>query len=484
MSQHQRQPNLDTVTTINEDGSRYVIHPSDVKGKFTIMRRLTAWVLVAVYIITPWIKIGDHPIVFFDVQKLQFHLFGLTLFAGDMWMMMFLIIGGAFTLFVLSAVVGRVWCGWYCPYTVFLEHVYRRVERWIDGDSVKRRKLDKAPWKGAKIMKRVLKWGFYLIISLILANVFLSYFISIPELWSHMKSGPLDHIKEFIFIVAFTAVFTFMFGWFREQFCIILCPYGRFQSALTDDDTITVTYDYKRGEPRGKKTKKQLVDKMVGDCIDCRRCVSVCPTGIDIRNGIQLECVACSSCIDACNNIMTKIGKPKGLIRYDSNNGIETGKKKVLRPRLYLYAFFIVLGASVLTLSVFNKFRPFQVDVARVPGTSYVSNQDGVRNLFTLEVSNKRHEPLTFKFDGEGPAEIQFSKVGDMIIQPLETKKCTVRVYTSRDGYDGAKDISFVVTGEDGSAIVKEARFTGPNVYQYQQQFENNNNDKPEKNSQ
>lgn len=472
MQKHQRQPNLDTVTTINEDGSRYMIHPADNKGKFTLYRRITAYVLIAIYVITPWIQIDGFPAVFLDIKSRKFHLFGLTLLTNDLWLLLFLITGLAFTLFVLSAVVGRVWCGWYCPYTVFLEHVYRRIERLILGDAQKRRKLDQAPSSGRKLLLRAATWASYILISFLLAHVFLSYFISLPELWKHILSGPLDHMGEFGFILAFTGVFSFMFGWFREQFCIILCPYGRFQSALTDDDTVTVAYDYKRGEPRGKKRKKSDTSKEpIGDCVDCRRCVNVCPTGIDIRNGIQLECVACSGCIDACDDIMTKLGRPKGLIRYDSLNGIETGKKKIFRPRLLLYALFLLLGASVFSLALYSKAKPFHASVLRMPGSNYTSAADGVRNMFNITITNKRHKPQSYTIDLIGSDEIHISQTEEITIGPLEKISTTVRVFIEREDYTGAKDIKFSIKSKDGSEVIRDARFTGPNQHLYKKQY-------------
>lgn len=459
-----RQPNLDSLSMINDDGSRTQVHPADVQGKFTILRRATAWFLVLIYVALPWIKIGGFPAVFLDLAKREFHFFGMTLLTSDMWLLIFLITGLAFALFVLSSVVGRVWCGWYCPYTVFMEHVYRRVERWIEGDSVKRKKLDKQPWNAEKIFKRGLKWVCYVLISLILANVFLSYFLSIPELWRHMAQGPAAHPKEFIFILAFTGVFTFMFGWFREQFCIILCPYGRFQSALTDDDTVTVAYDYKRGEPRGRAKKGE--DRAVGDCVDCKRCINVCPTGIDIRNGIQLECVACSSCIDACNDIMKKLKKPTGLIRYDSLNGIETGKRRVVRPRLFLYAFFMLLGGMVMLMAFMN-LKSFHGDVQRMSGSNYVSNDDGVRNLFSYEIKNKSNITAVYTIEGNGPSGIVFSDVGELKVESLQTIEGTITASVAKEAYDGPQDIHFYIRNQEGEEICKDAKFQGPNKFMY-----------------
>lgn len=465
---HQKQPNLDTVTTINEDGSRYNLHPADVKGRFTLLRRITAWLLITVYAALPWIPVNGKPAVFLNIAERKFHVFGLTLLTTDLWVLFFIITGLAFSLFVLSSVIGRVWCGWYCPYTVFLEHVYRRIERLIEGDAPKRKRLEKAPWNLSKIVKRTIKWGLYMLTSFVIAHIFLSYFISISSVWEHIGDGPKTHSTEFIFILIFTAVFTFFFGWFREQFCIIMCPYGRFQSALTDDDTITVAYDYKRGEPRGKKKKE--VTEEVGDCIDCRRCVNVCPTGIDIRNGIQLECVACSACIDACNDIMKKVKRPTGLIRYDSLNGIETGKKKIIRTRTVLYAVFLAIGCLVMTTVFLKKARPFYAEMTRMSGSTFSATDAGVRNQFTFTIINKRNQEMTYDLSMEAPPHLEM-KVGSnkIVLPPHGETEFTVVVFSSKEAYKGRSNISFTITSSDESNIKLESKFLGPNPSLYKE---------------
>ncbi|MDA8909131.1 4Fe-4S binding protein, partial [bacterium] len=279
-----QKPNLTSLTSINRDGSRNFLHPADVKGRFTLWRRVFGGLLLAIYVLLPWIPIGGYPAVFLDIAERRFHFFGLTFLAEDLWIGFFLFSGLGFSLFYVTALFGRLWCGWACPYTVFLEHLYRRVERWIDGDAVKRRKLDAAPWTKSKVVKRVLKHGIYILISLILAHIFISYFVSLPRLYEYMQQSPVNNAKVFGIMMFLTVCLYGSFSWFREQFCIIMCPYGRIQSALTDDDTIIIGYDEKRGEPRGKRS-----DPDTGSCIACNRCVQVCPTGIDIRNGLQLE---------------------------------------------------------------------------------------------------------------------------------------------------------------------------------------------------
>ena len=331
-------PNLSSLTTINDDGSRYFLHPGDVSGFWTRVRRLFGWLLIGLYLVLPWIPINGYPAVFLDVENRLFHLFGLTLVPQDMWVMFFAVTGMGFALFFITSLLGRVWCGWACPYTVFLDHVYRRIERWIEGDAPARRKLDAAPWTPTKILKRGVKHLLFVGIAALIAHVFLSYFVSLPRLYGFMHESPLQHATAFGIALFLTLILWFCFGYFREQFCIIMCPSGRLQSALTDSDTVIVGYDAKRGEPRG------AAGRTTGACVDCHRCIQVCPTGIDIRNGLQLECIGCTACIDACDDIMTKLGRPTGLIRYDSQNGFDGLPKRILRPRIYAYSVLALLG--------------------------------------------------------------------------------------------------------------------------------------------
>lgn len=282
-------PIRDSVTTINKDGSRYFVHPADVRGFWTRLRRLAGFILIAVYIALPIIQINGAPAVFLDIFHQKLHLFGLTFLFQDLWLLFFLITGLGFALFFITSLFGRLWCGWACPQTVFLDHVFRRVERLIDGDAPTRRKIDEAPFTSGKILRRTIKHGIYILLCAGIAHLFLSYFVSIPELYRMAHLSPLENLASFLFVVALSGVLYFNFAWFREQFCIIMCPYGRLGSALIDDNSIVVGYDSKRGEPRGKASNSKgqcnncsssencRSDKSIGDCINCRRCVQVCP---------------------------------------------------------------------------------------------------------------------------------------------------------------------------------------------------------------
>lgn len=400
-------PTLEAVTTIREDGSRPFLHPTDVRGRFARARRVSALALIAFYLSLPWIKLGGYPAVFLDVANRRFHLFGLTLAAQDIWLLFFLITGLGFSLFFITALLGRIWCGWACPQTVFLDHVYRRIERWIDGDAVHRRALDIAPMSPGKALRRVSKHTLYLLVSATITHLFLAYFVSLPELWAIMSAAPAQHWSLFVFIAVFTGALYFNFAWFREQLCIVICPYGRLQSALTDDHSLVIGYDAKRGEPRHQTRSLDAVHNQIsggvpseavakeGDCVACNRCVNVCPTGIDIRQGLQIECIGCTACIDACDDVMTRLHRPRGLIRYDSQNAFAGRPTRWLRPRTVLYGILLLVGATVATWAL-STFRPASIGVTRIPGSPYIVDAGSIRNQFLVRLVNKRAVPVTF----------------------------------------------------------------------------------------
>ncbi len=392
--------NLVSLGSINQDGSKKTLHPADVAGKFTRSRRMVALVLLIVYVALPWIPVNGFPAVFLDVLNRRFHFMGLTLAVQDLWVGFFLVTGLGFSLFYITALFGRVWCGWTCPYTVFLEHIYRRIERLIDGDAAARRQLDAAPWTPVKIAKRVIKHALYILSSLIIAHIFLSYFVSLEKLYEMMHHSPQAHVIAFGVMMFLTAGLYGAFSWFREQFCVIMCPYGRMQSALVDDHTINVGYDKKRGEPRGKAGTTGA-----GDCVNCMRCVQVCPTGIDIRNGLQLECIGCAACVDACDGIMTKLGRKPGLVRYSSLTAFEGGKTRLVRPRIIFYTGLLFLGIAVFGFSA-SRIEPVRANVLRMQGSPYYVTNNIVRNQFLVRLINKRNEPRTFNLalEGELPA--------------------------------------------------------------------------------
>lgn len=453
------QPNRDSLTAVNDDGSRNIIHPADVSGKFTFWRQLSAYFLIVLYAALPWIEVGGYPAVFLDTDAMRFHFVGMTFASQDLWLAFFLITGLGFGLFYVTALLGRIWCGWACPQTVFLEHVYRRVERWIEGDAVKRRKLDNSGWGFERAWKRGLKHLLFIGLSLALAHMFMAYFVSIPGLWGMMQGAPAENWKVFVFVFAFSAVLYFNFAWFREQLCIVICPYGRLQSALIDEHSMVIGYDEKRGEPRGKAK-----DPNAGDCIDCNRCVQVCPTGIDIRQGLQLECIGCAACIDACDTVMDKLKRPRGLVRYDSMEGLEGRKTKYVRPRMILYTVLLLIGAGVLLFSL-RGLGDATITAWRAPGSSYYVDETVVRNQFMVRVTNTSNDLETYSLrvthDVAGVSvrgvdeAFEIAGNGDLV-RP-------VIVLANKENYTGGFSMTVEVLDEEGEPLMKRPlEFIGP----------------------
>lgn len=455
------QPNLDTVTTINDDGSRNFVHPADVKGRFTTLRAISGYIILAVYVLFPCIPINGYPAVFFDFAHRQLHLFGFTFLSQDFWLAFFLITGLGFTLFYVTALWGRIWCGWACPQTVLIEQIFRRIERLIEGDSRARRTLDNSAWTPDKVVKRSAKYFIFFLLAWIISHIFISYFVSMHDLMKMMQESPSENWGLFLFVMALTAALLFDFIWFREQFCIVLCPYGRLQSVLIDDDSVVIGYDKKRGEPRGKPSTEGT-----GDCVDCHRCVAVCPTGIDIRQGLQIECIGCSNCVDACDQIMDKLKRPRGLIRYDSAHGFDGQKTKVIRPRIILYTFLLVLGAVVMTLSL-STFKSATVTLVRAIGAPYYLTEEGVRNQYLLRVFNKQTHPMTFNLRvAKGPTSLKTSGLEHSIeIPPLGEVKVNLTAVMPKGTYTGP--FSFEVeTVSEKFSNTQALPFLGPTLAQ------------------
>jgi len=312
------------------------------------------------------------------------------------------------------------------------------------------------------------KYALYLIASTLIAHVFISYFVSLPRLYQFMREGPLQHGATFTIIAALTGALYFCFAWFREQFCIILCPYGRIQSALTDDETVVIGYDSVRGEPRGKSTNPDA-----GDCIDCTRCVQVCPTGIDIRNGLQMECIGCAACIDACDDIMRKLNRPEGLVRYDSTKGLEGKKRHILRPRIWLYAGMGLLGTVALGCTAFYKAKPVLAEVSRMRGAPFFVDPTVVRNHYQLRLQNKRNQPVTFEVSLEKPpAGFTLSGLGESITLPaLDGASRPMVIINDRGNYTGPTELTLKIEAQPGNATIRQKlKFLGPNPNQLNKQ--------------
>ncbi len=452
-------PNRDSVTTIRKDGSRPFLFPADTHGRYTTARRITAYALIVFYLSLPWIKINGYPAVFLNLTERRFHLFGLTFAAQDMWLLFFVITGLGFSLFFITAMLGRVWCGWACPQTVFLEHVFRRLEVWIEGDAVTRRALDAAPWTPHKIGKRAVKHAAYILVAAVLTHGFLAYFVSVPAVWSMVRAAPSENWSIFVFMMAYTGLTYFIFCWFREQVCIVICPYGRIQSALTDDNTVTIGYDARRGEPRAKAGTEGA-----GDCVACNRCVQVCPTAIDIRQGLQLECVGCTACIDACDDVMTRLNRPRGLIRYASQNALQGKPTRWLRPRTILYALLLLIGASVASWAI-STIKPANFGVTRMIGAPYIIDHDFVRNQFLVRLVNKRNVPARFVLAvQQAPDHLrQAGFDGAIEVPALGEVAAPLILQQARRAYVGP--FAFVVRIQDESGtfhLERKVEFLGP----------------------
>ncbi len=406
------------LATMDESGKRVYIFPEKVSGLLRKWRAVTQTVLIVILLVLPWIKIGGYQALLLDIPNRKFSVFGLTFWAHDgpliFFILAFLTIGLAF----MTAVYGRVWCGWGCPQTVFVDGVFRRIEYLVMGSHIKQMNLAKSPWNFEKITKYSITWFLFLVISLIITHSFLAYFVGAERLVEMTQHNPHQNWTIFLIMFFITAVLLFDFGWFREQFCIIMCPYGRIQSVLMDDDSVTVSYDYNRGEPRKGSVKDSSTPE--GDCIDCYRCVSVCPTGIDIRRGLQMECVGCTACIDACDDVMEHIGKPKGLIRYVSGNTLMGADSKRLKPRTAIYSVLLIVIISLLVVSI-SRRQNFVATILRGKDTPYQvvqeSGETKIINHFKLHMKNQSFEDATITL--QLPENINTEKI-EIISQQKE----------------------------------------------------------------
>lgn len=394
----------DTLGIVTDEGSRKAIYPKKPKGRFYNMRSVFSLALLAFMFGMPLVKVGGHPFMLFNIIERKFIFFGMVFGPHDFFILALGFIAFIVSIILFTAVFGRVFCGWACPQTVFLEMVFRRIEFWIEGDYLRQKLLNSAPWTVKKMFKKLLKWSVFFLLSVLIANTFLAWIVGTDELSKIITDPVSRHMGGFTAMLIFSGVFYFVFAWFREYACIYVCPYGRLQGVLLDKNTTVIAYDYVRGEPRGKINKSE--DRILGDCIDCNECVAVCPTGIDIRNGTQLECVNCTACIDACDVVMDKINKPRGLIRFASENNIKESSKFKVTGRVAGYSVVLILLTFVLvTLVVLRK--PIDVTILRAPGMIFQEQPDNkISNLYSMKLTNKTFDEVPVKIkleniDGE-----------------------------------------------------------------------------------
>jgi cytochrome c oxidase accessory protein FixG len=404
----------DSIATINKDGNRAWIYAQKPKGKMYNKRTILSIVYLLVFFSLPFIKVGGEPLFLANIPERKFILFGAIFWPQDL----FLFVLGMLTFIVFivlfTVVFGRVFCGWACPQTIFMEMVFRKIEYWIEGDASHQKILNKQKWDTEKVIKKSAKISTFFLVSFIIANTFLAYIISMDEVLNLYKQGLSQNLGTFISLLIFTTVFFFVYLWFREQVCIVVCPYGRLQGVLLDRNSIIVAYDYLRGETRGKFKKNETRTK--GGCIDCAQCVKVCPTGIDIRNGTQLECINCTACIDVCDHMMESVGLQKGLIRFDSENGIANKQKLKITTRTIAYSAVLVLLLGVLFTLLISR-TDLDATVMRTPGMLYQEQPNNcVSNLYNIKLINKTHVllPVTLKVESDSG---QIKMVGNNLIK-------------------------------------------------------------------
>lgn len=453
----------DSIATIDEQGKRKFIFPKKPSGKWYDYRKWVSYFLLAVLVANPFVKINGNQFMMFNVLERRFNLFGFPFWPQDFYLFVFFMIVGVVFVILFTVIFGRIFCGWICPQTIFLEMVFRRIEYWIEGDRGAQIRLNKQEWNAEKIRKKALKWSIFAIISFAIANVFLAYLISSDELIQMVEDGPTAHLSTLIALLIFTGVFYFIFVWFREQVCIIACPYGRLQGVLLDNKSINVAYDFVRGEKEAGRAKfNKNEDRAAsgkGDCIDCHLCVHVCPTGIDIRNGTQLECINCTACIDECNTMMDSVGLPQGLIRFASEDEIEKKAKFKFTTRMKGYTAVLLIIIGILTGLLFLRTE-VEATILRLPGQLFQHKGDNISNIFTFKIINKTNDDFndihfklhdvkgTIKVVGEQEFKIkrQGSAEGTLFVEInqflLENDKTKLKI----EVYNGNKKIETATT--------------------------------------
>ncbi len=436
----------DQISTVDNSGKRVWIYPKKPKGKFYNYRKYVSYILLTILFGLPFLSYNGKPLVLLNVLETEFIIFGIYFSPQDFHLFVIAMLIGIIFIALFTVVYGRLFCGWVCPQTIFMEMVFRRIEYWIEGDANAQKRLNKSEWTTGKLWKKILKQSLFILISVLIAHTFLSYIIGIEEVWSIVTDPIGEHLGGFIAMVIFTGMFYGVFSVLREQVCTTICPYGRLQGVLLDEDSLAVTYDFERGEPRGKlvkhrkEKKRDLTDGVhalkqsvsaypadalktmfkdleseprQGDCVDCGLCVQVCPTGIDIRNGVQLECINCTACMDACDEVMVKIYKPEGLIRIDSYNGVVQKKKSVWTARAAAYSAVLIILIGLESF-LFISRSDVETLLLRTPGMTYQTSEDGyISNLYNYQLINKTDMQVDVTFKVEGIDYIVFEPIGN-----------------------------------------------------------------------
>ena len=451
------------LATADKDGNRRWLYPRKPSGQWYRWRTWMSWVLIAVMFVGPFVRINGNPLLMFNIIERKFSILGQMFWPEDTIIFAVAMLVFFAGIMIFTTAFGRLWCGWTCPQTIMMEMVFRKIEYFIEGDAPAQKALDAAPWTGRKVLLKGLKHAIFFALSFIIGNTLLAYIIGSEKLFQLVTDDPQKHLVGLTFMVLFTLIFYGIFARFREQACTFICPYGRFQSALLDENTMVVAYDHKRGESRAPWKRDQRLELRKaeghGDCVNCHQCVAVCPTGIDIRNGIQMECVNCTACIDACDTIMDKVGRPRGLIRYASLNGIEHGQPLRFTARMKLYLAVLTGLVSLFLILVFTR-ADVETMFLRAPGAMFQTMANGrISNLYTVKVVNKtvRDLPIRFQLEGtEGSVTImgapEFVVPKDQLRQAsvlveLDPTKLTGRATSLKIGvYSGDRRIETVKT--------------------------------------
>jgi len=451
------------LASTTETGERVYLYPAKVKGFFRKWRTVLYHILIVIFLVLPWIKINGHPLILLDIPNRKFAIFGLLFWGHEAPILFLVLLSFIVGITLITTALGRIWCGWACPQTVFIDGWFRAIEEFIEGSGMTRKRYEKKPLSLQKVFKKSVKWILFLALSLVITHSFLAYFAGADAVLDMIQHAPSDNMTSFLVILFSTGIILFNFGWFREQFCIIACPYGRFQSVVMDEDSLVVAYDTKRGEPRKKDYKDTDAE---GDCINCYRCVQVCPTGVDIRRGTQLECIMCTACIDACDTVMTKINKPTGLIRYDTENGINRKKKRVIRPRLIIYIVLFLTIISALTVAIHRREMVSTYTFRSTNPPYQLIENARVMNQFSITVQNQYFVPIKVAYSIEDPDVELISPTLDIELNPGEKKTqiLFIRLPLSRLS-EGKLTLPLLQTVEkegDSTTSTKEVTIIGP----------------------
>ena len=455
----------DSLSTVDESGKRVWVYPKKPKGSYHNKRVLLSIFLLAFLFGAPHITINGEPLILLGVLERKFVFLGQVFWPQDLYIFAFTMILVIVFIVLFTVVFGRIFCGWVCPQTIFMEMVFRKIEYWIEGDWTYQKKLNKQPWNREKIFKKVSKHGIFLIISFLIGNTFLAYIIGAEELWKIQTEPIAQHAGGFAAMVVFSLLFYGVFSSLREQVCTTICPYGRLQGVLLDDKSIVVAYDNVRGENRAKFRKGEDREaEGKGDCIDCGQCVHVCPTGIDIRNGTQLECVNCTACIDACDQIMESIDKPKGLIRFASESNIKGGKKFQWTGRMTAYSGLLFLLIAIWGLLIGSRTN-FQTTINKVRGSTFMVLENGnLSNVYELNLTNKTKDTfdVVLELDPTLEGEIKMNNVPFTLLPEAQTKENFVIELNPKELKRGQTKVEIKILG-DGKVIQNvETSFIGP----------------------